>query len=95
MNFDDSFKYLLGVGAVALTSATGLLYKGTHARIKRVEDSVGKKADAEDLEHMRSAVRDLWTEMKDVRKDMNGGFESVRKDMGTIHVDIVSRLPRG
>jgi uncharacterized membrane-anchored protein YhcB (DUF1043 family) len=82
----DTAKAVVAACLAALGTTTTWLYKGTHARIKRGE---------EELNRQRDHVVALFQEVAEVRKDMNGGFEAIRKDMHAAHVDLIERLPRG
>lgn len=91
---DDTTQYILGGITAALATAVGWVYKGADKRMTATEETVKTKADKEDFERHQKHIEKLFGEITEVRKDMNGGFESIRKDMHKAHIDLVERLPR-
>jgi hypothetical protein len=83
---NETMKYIAGTALAALGTAIGWVRHDTNARIERGEEEVNRQRDH---------VVKLFQEITDVRKDMNGGFEAIRKDMHAAHVDLIERLPRG
>jgi hypothetical protein len=82
--------WIIGVGGTALTGAVGLLYKGTHARIKKVEDSIGTKVAQTEFDRQRAHVGELFEKVSDVRANM-----ATRTELAEIRDLIIDRLPRG
>jgi flavoprotein len=91
---NETMKYLAGTAIAALGTAVGWVRRDTNARIKRVEEEVKTKASEAEVSRQRDHVVELFREVAAVRKDMNGGFEAIRKDMHAAHVDLIGRLPR-
>lgn len=83
-------KYFLGLGTALVGGLGGLLYKGTHARIRRVEEKVETKADAEELNRQRGHVAELFDRVSEVRETM-----ATRTDIKDLRDLIIERLPSG
>jgi ribosomal protein L17 len=83
---NETMKYIAGTAIAALGTAIGWVRHDTNARIERGEEEVNRQRDH---------VVKLFQEIADVRKDMNGGFTAIRKDMHDAHLAIMDRLPRG
>jgi len=81
--------WIIGVGGTALTGAAGLLYRGTHARIKKVEDAVGQKAEQTEFDRQRNHLGELFTTVSDVRERM-----ATREELAEIRELIVTALAR-
>jgi hypothetical protein len=82
--------WIIGIGGTALTGAVGFLYKGTHARIKRVEDKVETKVEQTEFDRQRDHIGDLFEKVGDVRANM-----ATRSELAEIRDLIIERLPRG
>jgi len=87
---NDTVTWVLGLGGTALTGAVGFLYKGTHARIKRVEDKVETKVEQTEFDRQRDHIGDLFEKVGDVRANM-----ATRSELAEIRDLIIERLPRG
>ena len=98
MAFDWEIATKIGSGSIAAMGAlVAVIYRGTHARIKKVELAVGTKADNTELERQRDHVIKLFEENTKIRAEMTNGFAAVSKEMHVMHLDIINRLerPRG
>ena len=95
MAFDwDTASKVGGTCVAAMGALVGVVYKGTHARIKRVEVAVALKADEAELLRQREHVVELFKENTKIREDMTNGFAAESKEMHTMHLDIINRLER-
>lgn len=95
MNFDWDTASKIGSGSIAAMGAlVAVIYRGTHARIKKVELAVDTKADNTELERQRDHVIKLFEENTKIRANMTEGFAAVSKEMHTMHLDIIDRLER-
>src|SRR5260221_14094878 len=93
MSFDwDTASKVGGTCIAAMGALVGVIYKGTHARIKKVEIAVDIKADAAELERQRDHVVKLFEENAKIRGEMTAGFATVSQNMHQMHLDIIDRL---
>lgn len=93
MGFDWDTASKVGSGCIAaMGMLVGVIYKGTHARIKKVELKIDTKADTAELDRQRDHVIKLFEENAKIRAEMTAGFTTVTENMHKMHVDIIDRL---
>lgn len=93
MAFDWDTASKVGGGCVtAMVALVGVIYKGTHSRIKKVELKVDTKADVTEVDRQRDHVIKLFEENAKIRAEMTSGFATVSRDMHQMHLDIIDRL---
>jgi hypothetical protein len=77
-----------GVLFAGFTAATGLLYRGTQARIQRVEDAVTTKASEEEMVRTREKIGELFRTCTSIQVNM-----VTREEFGALRDIIIARLP--
>lgn len=82
-------------GAVTLI---GLVWADNKRRVDNLEAKVDKinegKVDQDEFDRQRDHIAKLFDQQADLRKDMNGGFQSIRDLIHTGQMQVMSELAK-
>ena len=92
MNNGDNLKWIMGVIGAAFTAMFGWIYKGTHARIKRVEEIVATKADGHEMERQRDNIRGLFETMSEHERYDTERFERVMEKISQNQAELLREI---